>query len=138
MAREQVHPSQFPAAALIDASKVGDANRGQWCLDEGAMVSARDQNGWSPLLWSSFNGHDEVGKAAMRLHKSAKHRQVVSLLLEHSAAEDYKKDIGHVDQQPRSPSKLEEASTDMVDDMVKPVNSPLHWACLKVLRLAYK
>ncbi|KAA0155986.1 hypothetical protein FNF29_01405 [Cafeteria roenbergensis] len=81
-----------------------------------ASVRARDATGWSPLLWSSFNGH---------------HR-VVELLLDHGAADDWRdenniEDMLEATQATEEDGPAAQAPTGAAAHR-KPLNSPLHWA----------
>ena len=101
------------AAELIEACKLGDADRVQALFDDGATASCRDPSGWSPLVWAAFHGHDEI----------------VAILLQHGAETDYRKS------REEDEAKILEAHATSAQRNEPPprvtVNSPLHWAAFK-------
>lgn len=73
---------------LIDAAKLGDAQRIAQLLGNGADVHERDDKGWTPLNWAAGAGHLET----------------VELLLEHGA------DVTYTGQDDRTPLMIAKAA----------------------------
>ena len=47
---------------LLDSAKYGNANRVKSLIKQGANVNAKDENGWTALMWASMLGHFEIVK----------------------------------------------------------------------------
>ena len=45
---------------LIEAAKDGNMIVLKAALDKGADINARDENGWTALMWAKKNGHSEI------------------------------------------------------------------------------
>ena len=101
-------------------------------FEDGATVAARDSRGWSPLVWASFYGHDDV----------------VAALLQHQADVDYRKAKDDAEAAARKQAATEALSSAAAGSMRRkkgdggaavsvPVNSPLHWAAFKVRRQSF-
>ena len=108
------------AEQLIQASKSGDVVKARELFSDGAVAACRDAKGWSPLVWASFGGHDEM----------------VALLLQHGADSDYRKERDEIEAAVRAEEAKVNGLSVRIDtdsSYTKPVtiNSPLHWASFK-------
>lgn len=48
---------QYKKGDIIDAAKSGNVHDIERCILRGASVNEQDGNGFSPLMWASWNGH---------------------------------------------------------------------------------
>ena len=94
-------------AELIEACKAGDVQLVKKALGDGADALHRAEDGWTPLLWSSCNGHVAVVEALIEAGDAT---PLIRLDLDAGAGGD----------------NLEGKRSGR-----KPVNSPLHWASYK-------
>lgn len=89
-------------------------------FDDGAHPGARDENGWSPLLWATFNGHTDV----------------VKVLLQNGADTDFQRDVDDAVASAKEAAAAR-ARTSIGGETKAPeeapllFNSPLHWAAQK-------
>ena len=48
--------------SLLDAARNGDTEAVKALIDAGAGLNAKDEDGWTALIWASEEGHTEIAK----------------------------------------------------------------------------
>ncbi|KAE8727610.1 hypothetical protein F3Y22_tig00005459pilonHSYRG00346 [Hibiscus syriacus] len=105
--RSNVYGSLHLGDALSRAARIGDVNGIKSCIDEGADVNGKDQNGWTPLHRAAFKGQlesvrallgycgeinivDDNGYTPLHCAVEAGHVEVALLLMGHGAKANLK------------------------------------------------
>ncbi|KAE8685212.1 putative sugar transporter [Hibiscus syriacus] len=105
--RSNVYGSLHLDDALSRAARIGDVNGIKSCIDEGANVNGKDQNGWTPLHRAAFKGKmegvrallgyggevnvfDKNGYTPLHCAVEAGHVEVTLLLIGHGAKANLK------------------------------------------------
>ncbi|KAK7270235.1 hypothetical protein RIF29_23237 [Crotalaria pallida] len=118
LAKENGHKQLFDLLhwgdELVRAVKVDDVHGVKRCIEEGASLNTRDQNGWTPLHWAAFKGRIKSLKVLLEhgaevdavdgdgytpLHSAAHagHLQVALLLIAHGSQVNLKSFQGSLD-----------------------------------------
>lgn len=118
VAKENGHSHLFDLLhwgdALVRAVKVDDVHGVKRCIEEGAALNRRDQNGWNPLHWAAFKGRikslklllehgaevdavDDAGYTPLHCAALAGHLQIALLLIAHGSQVNLKSFQGNLD-----------------------------------------
>jgi hypothetical protein len=111
---EEEIPQEEKDRDLFNAAKLGNLAAVKTALEMGASPTHTGGDGWSPLLWSSCNGHLEVAELLMNEP--------------HNAANPYvAKGVGSAG----GFGQAENVSSNSSTTNKATINSPLHWASFK-------
>lgn len=70
IAQEKPKPDPVKEKALLDAALAGETEKVKSLLKENTNVDAVDEDGHTPLMYSSFNGHTEIVKILLDMGAS--------------------------------------------------------------------
>ena len=112
---------------LLDSAENGDANKVKSLIKQGANVNAKNDGGWTALMWASDKGHFEIvkylvkgadinakqnnGFTALMLASQSGHFEIVKFLVENGANVNARNEVGR--------TALYLAQTDKIEQYLK-------------------